>query len=130
MANKLDLDFYSKSLFAEASKVLGDKFRRLPKRIQTGYVKVFEYHSGIIRHNQHKKRPDSFAMDGDEVKRNFTDRRDFRSVNDTGYWLKPKSNRYWLIDNNYTLKRKEEDGAEKYQPTKWVIKTIMSSQND
>ena len=130
MANKLDLDFYSKSLFAEVSKVLGDEFRRLPKRIQTGYVKVFEYHSGIIRHNQHKKRPDSFAMDGDEVRRNFTDRRDFRSVNDTGYWLKPKSNRYWLIDNNYTLKRKEEDGAEKYQPTKWVIKTIMSSQND
>ena len=130
MANKLDLDFYSKSLFAEVSKVLGDEFRRLPKRIQTGYVKVFEYHSGIIRHNQHKKRPDSFAMDGDEVKRNFTDRRDFRSVNDTGYWLKPKSNRHGLIDNNYTLKRKEEDGAEKYQPTKWVIKTIMSSQND
>ena len=130
MANKLDLDFYSKSLFAEVSKVLGDEFRRLPKRIQTGYVKVFEYHSGIIRHNQHKKRPDSFAMDGDEVKRNFTDRRDFRSVNDTGYWLKPKSNRYWLIDNNYTLKRKEEDGAEEHQPTKWVIKTIMSSQND
>ena len=52
MAKKLDLDFYSKSLFAEVSKVLGDEFSRLPERIQTGYVKVFEYHSGIIRHNQ------------------------------------------------------------------------------
>ena len=105
MAKKLDLDFYSKSLYSEVSKVLGNEFRRLPERIQTGYVKVFEYHSGIIRHNQHKKLPDSFAMGGDEVKRYFTDRRDFRSVNDTGYWLKPKLNRYGLIDEKYILKR-------------------------
>ena len=130
MANKLGLDFYSKSLFAEVSKVLGAEFSRLPERIQTGYAKVFEYHSGIIRHNQHKKKPDSFAMGGDEVKRYFTDRRDFRSVNDTGYWLKPKLNRYGLIDEKYILKRKKEKGTKECQPTKWVIKTIRSSQND
>jgi len=129
MTKKPDLDYYSKSLLSELSKVLGDEFSRLPKRIQTGYTKVFEYHSGIIRHNQHKKRPDSFSMCEDEVQRYFTDRRDFRSVNDTGYWLKPKSNRYGLIDNQYTLKRKGEDGAVECKPTNWVIKTIMSSQN-
>jgi hypothetical protein len=130
MAKKLDLDFYSKSLFLEVSKVLGAEFSRLPERIQTGYVKVFEYHSGIIRHNQHKKLPDSFAMGEDEVKRYFTDRKNFRSVNDTGYWLKPKSNRYGLLDEKYILKRKKEKGAKEYPPTKWVIKTIRSSQND
>jgi len=120
---KLDLDFYPKSLFSEASKILGSEFDRLPKRIQTGYTKVFWCHNGIIRHNQHNRRPDSFAMGRDEVNRNFTDHRDFKAVNRRGYYLRPKSNRYGIIDNQYALRRKEEDGSIKYKPTEWIIKT-------
>jgi len=127
---KPSTDLYPHSLLLEAQQVLGNEFSRLPKRIQIGYVMTFWNHSGIIRHNQHIKRPDSFAMSEAEVQGCFTDRRNFRSVNDTGYWLKPKSNRYGLIDNQYTFLRKEEDDAMECKPTKWIIKTIMSSQNN
>jgi hypothetical protein len=126
--NKPDIDLYLKSLLSESSEELGEEFNRLTKRIQTGYVKVFYNHSGIIRHNQHIKKPDSFAMDGKEVQRHFTNPKHFRAVNNTGYWLKPKSNGQGLIDNQYTVQLKDAADAIKCEPTKWVIKTIMSSQ--
>ena len=127
--NKPDLDFYPKSLFSEVSKELGSEFDRLPKRIQTGYTKVFWCHNGIIRHNQHNRSPDSFAMSRDEVNRNFTDHRDFKAVNNRGYYLRPKSNKYGVVDNQYVLERKEVEGAVKYQPTEWTIKTVKAFQS-
>ena len=127
--NKPDLDFYPKSLFSEVSKELGSEFDRLPKRIQTGYTKVFWCHNGIIRHNQHNRNPDSFAMSRDEVNRNFTDHRDFKAVNNRGYYLRPKSNKYGVIENQYVLERKEVEGAVKYQPTEWTIKTVKAFQS-
>jgi len=127
--NKPDLDFYPKSLFSEVSKELGSEFDRLPKRIQTGYTKVFWCHNGIIRHNQHNRNPDSFAMSRDEVNRNFTDHRDFKAVNNRGYYLRPKSNKYGVVDNQYVLERKEVEGAVKYQPTEWTIKTVKAFQS-
>ena len=127
--NKPDLDFYPKSLFSEVSKELGSEFDRLPKRIQTGYTKVFWCHNGIIRHNQHNRSPDSFAMSREEVNRNFTDHRDFKAVNNRGYYLRPKSNKYGVIDNQYVLERKEVEGTVKYQPTEWTIKTVEAFQS-
>lgn len=126
---KPDLDFYPKSLFLEASKELGNELGRLPRRIQTGYVKTFWCHNGIIRHNQHNRDPESFALGRSEIDRNFTDHRNFKAVNSKGYYLKPKSNRYGVIDNQYTLKRKEEKGAIRYEPTEWTIKTVEGFQS-
>jgi len=123
--NTIDLDVYSKSLLSEASKEFGNEFDRLPKRIQTGYIKVFHNHSGIIRHNQHIKKPDSFVMCEEEVQRYFTDRKMFRAVNDTGYWLRPNQR---PKTDKYVLRLKEEDGAIECDATGWIIKTIMSSQ--
>ena len=125
---KLDLDFYPKSLLSETAQVLGVEFERLPKRIQTGYVNTFWCHNGLIRHNQHNRNPESFAMGRNEVNKNFTDHRNFKAVNAKGYYLKPKSNRYGVIANQYVLKRKEEDGANRYKPTEWIIKTVEAFQ--
>ena len=127
--NKIDLDFYPKSLFSEVSKELGNEFDRLPRRIQTGYVNTFWCHNGIIRHNQHNRDPESFAFGRSEVERNFTDHKSFKAVNTRGYYLRPKHNRYGVIDNQFTLKRKEEDGAVRYEPTKWTIKTVEGFQS-
>ena len=123
--NKIDLDFYLKSLFLEASEALGEEFNRLPKRIQTGYIKIFWNYSGIIRHNQHIKKPDSFTMCEEEVQRHFTSRKDFRAVNNTGYWLRPNLR---LKDGGFVLERKKGKNTIEYDATKWVTKTIMSSQ--
>jgi len=118
-----DLDLYPKSLFAEVSKVLGDEFNRLPKKIQTGYVNTFWCHNGLIRHNQHNKDPDSFVFGRQEIERNFTNHKNFNAVNHKGYYLRPKSNRYGVIENQYVLERKEVKNSIKYDPTNWTIRT-------
>lgn len=127
--NKLNLDFYPKSLFFELSKVLGSEFDNLPNKIQTGYTNIFWCHNGIIRHNQHNKSPDSFVLGRDEINRNFTDHRNFKAVNSKGYYLRPKSNRYGVIDNQYVLERKETEGAVECQPTNWTIRTTKAYQS-
>ena len=111
-------DLFPSSLLAESQRVLGEEFSRLPKRIQTGYTLVFWNHSGLIRHNTHNRRPDSFPMDTKERARYFTDPRNFNAVNDNGYYLRLKST------GEYALRRKDEEGAIFHQPTNWLIKTI------
>ena len=124
--NKPDLDFYPKSLLSELTKVLGSEFVRLPRRIQVGYSNIFWSHSGIIRHNHHRKRSDSFAMDNKELDRHFTDFRNFKAVNSKGYYLKPSKRP--KVDK-YLLRRKDEEGAVKYKPTGWLIKTVAGHQS-
>jgi hypothetical protein len=124
----IDVDYFPNSLLEHTRNTLGNQFTDLPKRIQTGYIKVFYNHYSIIKSNQHNRDPESWAMGRSEVSRYFTDPRDFRAVNDKGYYLKPKSNRYGSIKNAYTLKRKTEPDAIQHQPTKWVIKTVEAFQ--
>ena len=124
--NKPDLDFYPKSLLSELTKVLGSEFVRLPRRIQVGYSNIFWSHSGIIRHNHHRKRSDSFAMDNKELDRHFTDFRNFKAVNSKGYYLKPSKR---PKGDKYLLRRKDEEGAVKYKPTGWLIKTVEGLQS-
>jgi hypothetical protein len=120
----IDVDYFPNSLLEHTRNTLGNQFTDLPKRIQTGYIKVFYNHYSIIKSNQHNRDLESWAMGLKEVARCFTDPRDFRAVNNKGYYLKPKSNRYGFIENQYTLKRKAEPNAIKHQPTNWVIKTV------
>ncbi len=123
--NKPDLDFYPKSLLSELTEVLESEFIRLPIRKQVGYTNILWSHSGIIRHNHHRKRSDSFAMDNKELDRYFTDFRDFKAINSKGYYLRPSQRP--KIDK-YLLRRKDEKGAVKYEPTKWLIKTVEAHQ--
>jgi len=127
---KLDLNFFPSSLLSETSNVFGKEFDNLTNRIQTGYVKVFWNHYGLIGKNRHKKDKESFAMGGDEVKFNFTDSRDFRAVNDTGYYLTPFRTKHGVIDNRYSVTRRKQDGSTYCEPTKWVVKTVESSPKD
>ena len=120
---KLNLNFYPGSLFKESSDTLGDEFTRLPKRFKTGYTNTFWTHNGIIRHNQHNRDPESFAMGAEEITDNFKEPKDFNIVNhrDKGYYLRPsKGNR---DGNKYVVRHKEEDGSIKCEPTNWLIKT-------
>jgi hypothetical protein len=121
-------DLFPSSLLYESQKVLGDQFTKLPRKIQTGYTLVFWNHSGLIRHNTHNRRTDSFPMDNKEVSRYFTDPRDFRAINDNGYYLKPKNTRHGVIEGQYVVLLKDEPGATHCEPTKWVIKTIEAFQ--
>ena len=119
-------DLFPTSLLNESQLILGEQFNQLPKKIQTGYTLVFWNHSGLIRHNTHNRRTDSFPMDNLEVSRYFTDPRDFRAVNDNGYFLRPKYTRHGAIEGHYVLSRQAEEGSAEYEPTKWIIKTIMA----
>ena len=119
-------DLFPTSLLNESQLILGEQFNQLPKKIQTGYALVFWNHSGLIRHNTHNRRADSFPMDNLEVSRYFTDPRDFRAVNDNGYFLRSKYTRHGAIEGNYVLSRQIVEGSAKYEPTKWIIKTIMA----
>ena len=119
-------DLFPSSLLYESQQVLGEQFTKLPHKIQTGYTLVFWNHSGLIRHNTHNRRADSFPMDNVDVSRYFTDPRDFRAVNDNGYFLRPKYTLHGAIKGRYVLSRKAEEESAHYEPTKWVIKTIMA----
>ncbi len=113
-------DLFPSSLLTESQIFLEEEFTKLPKRIQTGYTLVFWNHSGLIRHNTHNRRADSFPMDTKERTRYFTDPRNFNAVNDNDYYLRLKST------GEYALHRREEDGAIFHEPTKWLIKTIYA----
>jgi len=119
-------DLFPSSLLSESQKTLGEQFTKLPHKIQTGYTLVFWNHSGLIRHNTHNRRPDSFPMDNKEVNRYFTERKNFRAVNDNGYYLIQKNTRHGVIKEQYILSRIEVDGSTRYEPTKWVIKTVFA----
>ena len=116
-------DIFPSSLLLESRKILGEEFTKLPKKIQTGYALVFWNHSGLIRHNTHNRRSDSFSMNAKEISCYFTDPRNFRAVNDNGYYLKQKYTRHSAIEGQYVALRKEAEGAWYCEPTKWVIKT-------
>ena len=122
----IDTDYFPNTLLEYTRNTLGEQFTSLPKRIQVGYVVVFYNHYSITKSNQHNRDPESWVMGLKEVSRYFTDARDFRAVNNKGYYLKPKSNRYGSIKNQYTLKRKHEPGAMKRQPTNWIVKTVAA----
>jgi len=122
------IDLFPSSLLLESQKTLEEQFTKLPHKIQTGYTLVFWNHSGRIRHNTHNRRADSFPMDNNEVNRYFTDPRDFRAVNDNGYFLRPKYSRHGAIEESYVLSRTKVEGSVRYEPTKWIIKTIEAFQ--
>ena len=119
-------DLFPSSVLLESQRILGEQFTKLPHKIQTGYTLVFWNHSGLIRHNTHNRRADSFPMDNVDVSRYFTDPRDFRAVNDNGYFLRPKITRHGTIEGQYVLSRRAVEGSAEYEPTKWIIKTIMA----
>ncbi len=66
-------------------------------------------------------------MGGDEVQSNFTDARDFRAVNDTGYYLTPFRTKHGVSDNRYSVTRSSKVNSKYCEPTKWVLKTVDSS---
>ena len=117
-------DLFPSSLLSESQKVLGEQFTKLPRKIQTGYTLAFWNHSGLIRNNTHNRRSDSFSMNSSEVSRYFTDPRDLRAVNDNGYYLRHKYTLWGVIEGQYVVLRKDEEGAWHCEPTKWIIKTI------
>ena len=124
---KIDLNFYPRSLFNIVSKSLGSEFDRLYSRFQTGYVNVFYQHHNIINSNKHIADPESFPMSAKEIKSNFSDPRTFNAVNHKEYWLKQKKTRHGIINNQYSISRKQVDGAIYCKPTNWMIKTVTCS---
>ena len=86
------LNFYYKEVFDELEKTLGETFISLPFRIKSGYANVVTKHSRITKTNQHKKDSKSFYMLKKEVESYFNDIRDFRCVNDTGYYCSGLTN--------------------------------------
>jgi hypothetical protein len=124
---KINLNFFPVSLLSESHKVLGDEFLKLTDRIQTGYVKVFWNHYGIIKKNRHKKRKDSFAMGRKEVESNFTEAKDFVAVNDNGYYLVPFTTRHGISENKYKVRRKDESGSIHCSPTGWLVRTVLAA---
>jgi hypothetical protein len=124
---KINLNFFPVSLLSESHKVLGDEFLKLTDRIQTGYVKVFWNHCGIIKKNRHKKRKDSFAMGRKEVESNFTEAKDFVAINDNGYYLVPFTTRHGVSENRYKVRRKYEDGSIYCKPTDWLVRTVAAA---
>ena len=125
---KPSTDLFPSSLLTESQRVLEEEFTRLPNRIQTGYTLVFWNHNELIRHNTHNRRTDSFPMDTEEVTHYFADPRNFRAVNDNGYYLNQKNTRHGIIEGQYALLRKEAKGVTYCEPTKWIIKTIDAFQ--
>jgi len=117
------LNFYYKEVFDELEKTLGETFTNLPPRIKSGYANVVTKHSRITKTNQHIKDPESFYMLDREVESYFNDARDFRCVNDTGYYLLPNKKE----KGAYTLKRKEENDSTYFNPTNWLISTVMAA---
>jgi len=122
--SRTTFNFFPDELLQEARKVLGEEFIRLPKRIQTGYIIVLYNHHNIIKSNQHSRDSDSFFMIDETVESYFNDARDFRVVNDNGYYLRPNK----ISKGKYVLKRKPEEGTTYYEPTNWLVSTVSASQ--
>jgi len=119
----LNTEFIPYSLLKEAREVLGEEFSRLTNRHQVGYIDIFWNNYGITRSNQHSKQLDSFKMPRDNVNRFFVDQRDFRAVNNKGYYLGHKRTIHGL-SNKVSFSRKEKDGYVRHEPTLWVDKTF------
>jgi|LWDU01.1.fsa_nt_gi hypothetical protein len=121
--NRTTFNFYSKELFEELENTLGDAFKKLPKRIQTGYANVVSKHHNIIKSNQHSKDPKSFFMGKAEIESCFNDSRDFRAVNDNGYYLAPSKKE----KGAFTLSRAPTEDSTYYEPTNWLLSTVMAA---
>ena len=119
----LDTEFIPYSLLKEAREVLGGEFSRLTNRHQVGYIDIFWNNYGITKTNQHPKQIDSFKMPRDNVNRFFVDQRDFRAINNNGYYLGLKGVRLGVSDK-VSFSRKEKDGYTRHEPTLWVDKTF------
>ena len=119
----LDTEFIPYSLLKEAREVLGGEFSRLTNRHQVGYIDIFWNNYGITKTNQHSKQIDSFKMPRDNVNRFFVDQRDFRAINNNGYYLGLKGVRLGVSDK-VSFSRKEKDGYTRHEPTLWVDKTF------
>ena len=127
--NKLrDNDYYSESLLEYTREALGETFKRLPLRIQTGFIKVFYNHHNIIRNNQHNQDAESITMGKDEVERYFRDQKDFNAVNMNGYWLRAKRSRHGPIEGKYVFSRLPKPGGGSIvfpnYPTRWIVRTF------
>jgi len=120
----LDTDFYFPSLLKEARQALGEEFKRLTHRHQVGYLIIFWDNYLIDRNNRHNKQPDSFVICGEEIVRFFVDQRDFRALNDNGYYLGCKGARHGLSDK-VSFSRKEKEGYTKHRPTEWTELTFI-----
>jgi hypothetical protein len=121
--NKLDTEFIPSSLLKEAREVLGEDLTRLTHRHQVGYVEVFWNNYGITRNNQHSKQLGSFKMSRKDINRFFVDQKNFRALNDNGYYLGFKNTRHGLSDK-ISFSRRELKGFTKRKPTRWVKKTF------
>ena len=119
---KFNTDFFPATLSVKAVEVFGEEFSKLPSRYQSGYVNIFWNHSEIIRHNQHSKELESFKMCRDEVERCFVDQKNFRAVNNNGYYLGFKRTKHGISDKPL-LSGKSGDELVKHSPTEWVEKT-------
>jgi hypothetical protein len=119
----VDTNFFPKSLLQDTKKSLGSEFSDLTDKFQAGYTCIFWNHSGVIKHNQHNQDVESFKMPRKEVESYFTDQRDFRAVNDNGYYLGFKKTRHG-VSNKASLSRKETEGFTYHPPTNWIIKTV------
>ena len=120
--SKLDTEFILYSLLQEAKEVLGDEFCKLILRHQVGYVDIFWNNYGLTRNNRHSKQIDSFKMSRKKVVRFFSDQKNFRAVNNNGYYLGFKKTRHGLTDNT-SFSRKAKDGYIRHNPTNWVLLT-------
>ena len=125
----LDTDFYFPPLLKEAREVLGGEFRRLTHRHQVGYIIIFWDNFEIDRNNQHNKQLDSFVMCRKEIVRFFVDQRNFRAINDTGYYLGHKRTRHGL-SSKVSFSRSKVDGYARYEPTRWVERTFVAHGNN
>lgn len=123
-----DFDYFSKSLYIEAERFLGDEFCRLPLRIRTGYIKAFYYNQSISRSNRHTADSDSFTMNKKDTKRYFGDPQVFCDVNKNGYGLRPKTGKHGVIKDKYVICKKIHESAVECQPTQWLIKTNYAYQ--
>ena len=121
--NNLDAEFIPSSLLKEARETLGEEFCRLTHRYQVGYIDIFWNHYGITKRNKHSKQFDSFKMPRDNVTKFFSDQRNFRALNNNGYYLGYKSTRHG-ISNKISFSRGVNEGYIEYEPTRWVEKTF------
>jgi len=125
-SNKLSrttLNFYSKELFEELEKTLGETFTNLTPRVKTGYAIVVTKHSKITKTNQHIKDPKSFHMPEEEVESYFNDRKIFRAVNNNGYFLAPSKKE----KGAFTIKKKANENTTYHPPTNWIKKTVRAA---
>jgi len=125
----LNTEFIPYSLLKEAREVLGEEFSRLTHRYQVGYVDIFWNNYGLTRNNRHSKQSDSFKMPRANVNRFFVDQRNFRALNDTGYYLGYKRTRHGLGDK-VSFSRSKAEGYARYEPTEWVEKTFTAHGNN